>query len=265
MRRQVALAIAVPAALSSLAATATGSPPTFGGAGWQPHVRRAERYANRRAGEVSFAVIDLDGRMRTFHGAGTAPAASVFKVMLLAAYLRQHSVRHRSLHSSDRRLLAPMIRHSDNVAATRVRDIVGRGAIEHLAQDVHMRDFKYNQVWGLSRTSARDQARFMYRLRRYIPHRHYRYAKHLLAGIVGPQRWGIGRVKPRGWHLYFKGGWGSGTGWVDHQVAFLTRHGHRMSVAILTQFDPSHSYGKQTLRGVAQRILSGLPRLPSRF
>ena len=27
---------------------------------------------------------------------------------------------------------------------------------------------------------------------------------------------------PPGWHLYFKGGWGSGTGWVDHQTALLT-------------------------------------------
>jgi beta-lactamase class A len=228
-------------------------------------VRRAERYAKRRAGEVSFAVIDLDGRMRKFHGSQTAPAASTFKVMLLAAYLRQGSVRHRRLHPSDRRLLSPMIRRSDSVAATRVRDIVGRGAIERLARDAHMHDFRYDQVWGLSRTSARDQTRFMYRLKRYVPHRHWDYAKHLLSSIVGPQRWGIGQVKPQGWNLYFKGGWGSGTGRVDHQVAFLTRHGRRISLAILTQFDPNHDYGKQTLRGVAKRLLRGLPRLPRRF
>lgn len=29
----------------------------------------------------------------------------------------------------------------------------------------------------------------------------------------------IALVRPLGWRLYFKGGWGSGTGWVDHQVA----------------------------------------------
>jgi len=228
-------------------------------------MRSAQRYAHRRSGAVSFAVIDLDGRMRSFHGAGTAPAASVFKVMLLATYLRQGSVRHRRLHDSDRRLLGPMIRRSDNAAATRVRDIVGRGAIEGLAHDAHMRDFRYDQVWGLSRTSARDQARFMYRLGRYIPKRHWRYAKRLLSSIVGPQRWGIGHVRPKGWHLYFKGGWGSGTGRVDHQVAFLTRNRYRIAVAILTEFDPSHSYGKRTLKGVAKRLLRGLPRLPARF
>jgi hypothetical protein len=228
-------------------------------------MKRAERYAEGRAGDVTFAVIDLDGRMRGFHGAGTAPAASVFKVMLLATYLRQSSVRDRRLKAGDRHLLGPMIRRSDSVAATRVRDIVGRSAIERLAHGAHMRDFSYNQVWGLSRTSARDQVRFMYRLKRYIPHRHWDYAKRLLATIVGPQRWGIGQADPKGWHLYFKGGWGSGTGRVDHQVAFLQRHRYRIAVAILTEFDPSHEYGKQTLRGVAKRLLRGLPRLPRRF
>jgi hypothetical protein len=237
-------------------------PPRWGGIGWQPHVHRAEQYANRRAGEISFAVIDLDGRMRTFHAGDTAPAASVFKVMLLATYLRQPSVRDRRLHPDDRHLLGPMIRRSDSAAATRVRDIVGRDAIEHLAHDARMRDFRYDQVWGLSRTSARDQARFMYRLGRYIPKRHRGYARRLLSSIVPSQRWGIGRVRPKGWKLFFKGGWASGTGRVDHQVAFLTDHRHRIALAILTEFDPSHSYGKQTLKGVAGRLLHGLPRLP---
>ena len=56
----------------------------------------------------------------------------------------------------------------------------------------------------------------------------------LLNTITPAQRWGIARVRPSGWRLYFKGGWGSGTGWVDHQVALLTRGDERVSVAILT-------------------------------
>jgi hypothetical protein len=186
-------------------------------------------------------------------------------VMFLAAYLRQASVRHRGLRRADRRLLDPMIRRSDSVAATRVRDIVGRNAIERVARDAGMRDFSYDQVWGLSRTSARDQVRFMYHLGRHIPRRHRRYARHLLSSIVPSQRWGIAEVEPKGWKLYFKGGWGSGTGRVDHQVAFLEEHGRRIAVAILSEFDPSHSYGKRTLKGVAARLLRGLPRLPRRF
>ncbi|HWA53773.1 MAG TPA: serine hydrolase [Solirubrobacterales bacterium] len=227
---------------------------------WHPDVKAARRYARHRDGAVAFAV-DERGRLRGMAMAGTAPAASVFKVMLLVAYLR---MRHdRELSAGDRELLGPMIRRSDSVAATTVRDIVGVRRIERVARAAHMRDFRYAPVWGLSRTSPRDQARFMYRLRTYIPGRHRRYAFHLLARIVPSQRWGIGRVTTRGWRLYFKGGWGSGSGRVDHQVALLRRGDRKIAIAVFTQFDPDHAYGKRTLRGVFARLLRGLPAGPA--
>lgn len=223
---------------------------------WRPHIAVARRYARRRAGEVAFAVVDERGRTSGFHIASTAPAASVFKVMLLVALLRE---RHgRRLTDRDRALLTPMIRRSDSAAASKVRDIVGRKRVERVARVSGMRDFRYSDVWGLSRTSPRDQARFMYRLESFIPRRHRHYARYLLSHIVRGQRWGIGRVAPPGWALFFKGGWGSGSGRVDHQVALLQRRRQRVAVAIFTQFDPDHRYGKQTLRGVAARLLRGL-------
>jgi hypothetical protein len=226
-------------------------------ASWRPDVADARRYARRRAGEVAFAVLDQRGRAYGFHARSTAPAASVFKVMLLVAFLR---MRHdRGLSSRDRSLLGPMIRRSDSVAATEVRDIVGVRRIERVAHAAHMRDFRYRAIWGESRTSPRDQARFMYHLPSYIPGRHRAYARHLLAHIVHSQRWGIGRVAPRGWRLFFKGGWGSGSGRVDHQVVLLTRDGRHVSAAVFTQFDPSHAYGERTERGVFARLLGGLP------
>jgi hypothetical protein len=224
---------------------------------WRPDVAAARRYARHREGDIAFAVIDQRGHYYGYHAASTAPAASVFKVMLLVSYLR---MRHdRSLSHSDRELLGPMIRRSDSVAATTVRDIVGLARIERLARRTHMRDFRYSPIWGLSRTSPRDQARLMYRLRSYIPARHRRYAAYLLSHIVRSQRWGVGRVPTRGWHLLFKGGWGSGSGRVDHQVALLRRGGRKIAIAVFTQFDPDHAYGKRTLHGVFARLLAGLP------
>jgi hypothetical protein len=76
--------------------------------------------------------------------------------------------------------------------------------------------------------------------------------------VIASQRWGIGRVVPMGWRLFLKGGWGSGSGRVDHQVALVKRGRHRIALAVFTQFDPSHAYGKETLRGVALRLLGGL-------
>jgi hypothetical protein len=67
-------------------------------------------------------------------------------------------------------------------------------------------------------------------------------------------------VAPRGWALYFEGGWGSGRGLVDHQVALLTRGRERIAVAVLTSGSPSHRYATRTLRGVFRRLLRPLRR-----
>jgi hypothetical protein len=226
---------------------------------WAPDVAAARSYAKHRRGRISFDIIDARGRERGLRPAQTFPMASVFKVMLLATYLRQPSVAHRRLHRSERKLLVPMIRRSDSAAATRVRDIVGPGAIRRLARRAGMHRYHYNPVWGLSRTSPRDQARFMDRFDRFVPARHRAFARHQLAHIVPSQRWGIGRLRLPGWRLYFKGGWGSGSGAVDHQVAFLESGTARIALAIFTQSDGSHRYGKGTLRGIAARLLRGLP------
>ena len=65
-------------------------------------------------------------------------------------------------------------------------------------------------------------------------------------------------MAPPGWHLYFKGGWGSGTGWADHPTVLLVRGDRRVAVSVLTHLDGSHSYGKETLRGIFSRLLDGL-------
>jgi len=226
---------------------------------WRPGIAKASTYADRRRGDVRFAFIDTGGRMYRHHATRRAPAASVFKAMLLVTYLRHASVKHRPLHERDRDLLGPMIRRSDNETATQVRDIVGRRAIERLARAAEMRDFSYSWTWGLSRISARDQAPFFYAIEDYIPGRHEDYARRLLSSIVPSQRWGVGQVKPEGWELFFKGGWGISTGRVNHQVAFLEGGEDRVALAILTEHSPSHEYGTETLEGVARRLLEGLP------
>jgi beta-lactamase family protein len=184
-----------------------------------------------------------------------APSASVLKPMLMVAYLNLTWVRNRRLRPSDRALLAPMIRWSDNVTATRILGIVGGWRLNALAGRARMKHFRLHSPWGLTEITAGDQARFFYRIDRYVPARHRAYARRLLSHIVASQRWGIPPEAPDRWTLFFKGGWGSGTGRVTHQVAMLRRQKTRLSLAVLTQWNPSHGYGTRTIRGVASRIL----------
>jgi hypothetical protein len=236
-------------------------PPAAAGASrlhpWRPHVREAAAYAAGRAGTVSFGVRTRHG----LRGVGierTVPSASVVKAMLLVAYLRQPGVRSRDLRPAERALLGPMIRRSDNAAASQVCNIVGTGGLALLARRAQMHRFHATRPWGLSTIDVADQTRFFLHIDDLVSRRHRRYALRLLGSIVPSQRWGIARERPRGWALYFKGGWGSGTGWVDHQVALLKRGRRRLSVAILIASSPSHAYGNETLRGIAARLLRGL-------
>jgi Beta-lactamase enzyme family len=263
--------IATLAILVSVLPGAADDPKPRGNGGtsfWSADLEAARRYARQRPGDVSFAIIGAGSRLRGFHKARTAPAASTIKAMLLAAYLRQPSIRRRQLRAADRALLEPMIRASDNAAAAEVAAIVS-DRVERVARAAQMRDFEW--VWepgwigGQSQISARDQARFFLRYPRYLPKRHRRFARRLLASIVPWQRWGIADARPPGWRIYFKGGWGiadDGVGVVNHQIAFLERGDCRIALAILTEHNPSTADGAETQRGLAKRLLRGVGRAP---
>jgi hypothetical protein len=229
---------------------------------WRPDLQGARAYAHTRRGDIAFAVR-TDSMFDGYRAQHQEWSASVLKAMLLVAYLDRRSVRDRNLDGHDRALLFPMITRSDNYSATVVDHIVGDAGLSRLAHRVGMRRFvPVAFPWGESRITAADQTRFFLHIDSFVAVRHRAYALHLLASITPSQRWGIGRVAPRGWRLYFKGGWGSGTGLIDNQVALLTRGCARVSVAVLTMDDGTHAYGKATLQGLFSRLLKGLPEPP---
>ncbi len=229
---------------------------------WRPNILSAIGYQRRRHGEIAFAVR-TPGAFYGYRPDHQEWSASVLKAMLMVAYLNMPSVSGRALNAYDRSLLYPMITRSDNSAADTVDEIVGARGLQALAARVGMTHFAPAEpIWGESEITARDQTKFFLHIDSYIVPRHRAYAMQLLASIVPSQRWGVGEVAPKGWTLYFKGGWGSGTGLIDTQVALLTRGCARISIAVLTMNDGSHAYGKQTLKVIFQKLLRGLPTGP---
>lgn len=226
------------------------------GDSWRGRTAATIRFVEGRAGVESFALIDEAGRLHGYRPRRVARAASLLKPMLLVAYLNRRAVRDRALTERDRSLLAPMIRWSDDRTAETVLGIVGSRGLNWVARKAGMVDFRYREHWGWSETTAADQARFFLRVDSCVPARHRAYARYLLAHIVASQRWGIPPEAPDGWKAFFKGGWSTGTGRVTHQVAMLENGRRRFSVAVLTEFNPSHDYGTKTIRGVAARLLA---------
>jgi beta-lactamase class A len=238
--------VALAAAVLALAA-----PP-----GWKPDVRAAAHYAAGRRGSISFAVR-TGGHVWGRRLDRVAPSASTLKLVLLVAELRR--LGNRPLSAAERRLLDPMIRASANGPASILVVRLGRWRIEHTAHLGGMHRFHLRSPWGLSTVTARDLTRFALHVERLVPARHRAYALRLWRTIVPSQRWGVFRAAPPGWTVHAKGGWGSGTGWADHQVALLTHGRERVAAAVLTMSDGTHAYGKATLRAVFRRLLHGLP------
>ena len=125
---------ALPAVLALLCLTQAGPAEASAPRGWRDGVASARAYAEARAGTVSFAV-------RTERGvAGRSPdqafpSASVVKAMMLAAYLRQPSVR------------------------------AGRAGMTSFVEAPL-------DCWGCARITARDQTRFFLAIDRLLPRRH---------------------------------------------------------------------------------------------
>jgi len=219
-------------------------------------VRDARRFAEQRAGRISFAVVDPRAGVRGSDVNRQFASASVTKAMLLIAYLRQLEREDERLGESARSLLEPMIRYSDNSAASQVQGLLAQEALERLAKHAEMTGFTYAGDWANARVTAADQARLFARTNQLTPSRYRRYARRLLKGPVPAQSWGIpAAARPR-WEVFFKGGWRpEAAGQLVHQAALLERRDQQLAIAVLSDANPSHAYGTATVRGIAARLL----------
>jgi hypothetical protein len=156
-----------------------------------------------------------------------------------------------------------MITVSDNDAADAIYYRVGDAAVDEVAHDVGMRSFSVAGYWANAQVTAADMARFMWNLDDAFPASHREFALGLLGSVVPSQRWGIPAGAGAGWNVRLKGGWRpTDSGALVHQAAELRRGGARLAVAVLSDGQPSHEYGAETLRGVADRLVGRLSREP---
>jgi hypothetical protein len=219
-------------------------------------VARARRFAGSRVGVVSFAVVGSSGKVHCRACRRRYRAASVVKAMLLVAELRRLAAAGGQLTATDRALLGAMIRVSDNASASSIYLRVGDQGLYRLAEAAGMRGLGVYGHWGNAETTALDQARFVARIDRLTPARYRRDARRLLSSVVASQAWGIPKVSRPRWRTAFKGGWvTTPRGELVHQVARLQRGKRAVAIAVLTDGNPTHAYGRATVRGIAARLL----------
>jgi hypothetical protein len=219
-------------------------------------IRAVHRYLRTRGGINSWSLVDSWGRVHGFAPHRVYVSASLVKAMLLVAYLR--GIGNRMPDAGERASLAPMITESSNDAADTIYYRVGDIGLHGVARLAHMARFSVAGYWGNAHFSAEDQTRLFSRIDRLVPKRSRAYARGLLSSIVSYQRWGFSRYAgAAGFRTFFKGGWrGTGAGQLVHEAALFERGDTRVSMAVLTDGNPSHEHGTETLRGVAQRVFA---------
>jgi zinc D-Ala-D-Ala dipeptidase len=261
MRRLlVAIGVGLVAAAAAAPSGAAAQQPTAFPA--KRSIQAVEDFVSRRA-TSSFALIDSRGRLHGFQARRRYASGSIVKLMLLVAYLRR--LEGRMPPPADQELLHTMIVLSGNKVASIMQRKVGSAALWEVARDAGMRDFSVSGSWGSSLISAADQARFFRRFDRMIPAGTRDYARELMSSIDTRQRWGFPRpALDLGFEAFFKIGWrATAAGRLVHAVGMFERDGERVALAVLTDGNPSHDYGTDTIRGAAERAFRGVPAAPT--
>jgi hypothetical protein len=246
-----------PSTFTGIGSERATSEPSLGALPSARQIRRAREFAADREGVVAFAVVDTQGNLTCYRCRVRYRSASVVKAMLLVAYLNQLTRKNETLTADHEEDLHSMIRVSDNDAATAIWTHVGEQGLYKLAAQAQMTGFAVSDTWGSARITAVDQARFFADIDDLTAPAYRDYARALLLSITAEQSWGIPEVARPQWQVLFKGGWLTSTrGSLVHQVARLESEGSSLAVAVLTDGNPSDSYGRETIGGIAEHLLT---------
>ncbi|MEV5609260.1 serine hydrolase [Streptomyces sp. NPDC052225] len=270
-RRRTALAVlagtallaAAPTPVTATAADRTPSCRAPKNAALAKQVTRDLRTAlAERSGTVSVALYDDRTRLScTLDGGTRYDSASIVKVLMMEATLRRAAGWGRPLTAWERRNLRPMIRSSDNAAASRLWNDLGR---PYLAATLNRAGTTRTTLgpygyWGLTRTTANDQLRLLGALtgpRSFLGATARSFGLQLMSEVRRDQRWGVSAGMPRGLRAHLKNGWlpRATHGWRIHSIGAFTGGGRTYRIAVLSHDNPSMKYGVRTVERVAQAV-----------
>ena len=188
-------------------------------------------------------------------------SASVVKVTILSALLRKTQQQHRYLTRTEAALATEMITESDNDAASDLWDDVGRYYLQHFLNLAHMTRTHLGPgpYWGLTRITAYNEVLLLRLLRSrnsVLDTSSRDYALGLMARVIPAQRWGVPAGAPTRLTVHVKNGWLplSPYGWRINSIGVFTGRGGGYSIVVLTQDNPTMTYGIDTIEAVARVI-----------
>ncbi|MFI0774176.1 serine hydrolase [Streptomyces sp. NPDC021212] len=266
----LALAAGILTAPLTRAGTATASPAVACASARPGLATRLSRdvTAALRGRSVTAAVALHDhttGTRCTLRGDQWFDSASVVKVTVLAALLRDARTHHRLLTRHESQLATAMITRSDNAATTVLWRRLGVTRVRALLRLAGMTRTVPGDGghWGLTRITAKDEQKLLELLTHRNPvlgSRSRAYALGLMRRVVASQRWGTPAGAPRGTTIQVKNGWlpRATHGWRVHSIGAFTGRGHDYTITVLTQDNATMAAGVATVQAVARAVHRGL-------
>jgi beta-lactamase class A len=279
MGRRRGLTVAIGAALLGAALTALPTGPASAGAGQaaassvvcssSSHPALAAKIGRdiqaARRGRVSTVAVAVDdprlGLGCWLDRFSSFDSASVIKVTILAALLRKAEDRHRQLTATEAARAKLMITRSDNDAASALWAELGRRYLQHFLDVAAMRHTSLGPgaAWGLTQITANDQVvllRLLLDSNTVLNTASRSYALKLMAEVIPAQRWGVPAGVPSGLTVHVKNGWLPlpTHGWRIHSIGLFTGRGGNYSIVVLTQDNPTMTYGITTIQTIARAI-----------
>ncbi|MFJ3236018.1 serine hydrolase [Streptomyces sp. NPDC086787] len=268
--RATALLLAVAALLPAAPAQAAGASQESGHYCTAPgHPGLAARLdrdiahaVSGRKSTLSFTVWDEGtGLTCGFRPNAQYDSASIVKVTLMTATLLRAQEEGRPLSAWEELNLRLMITISDNQSATNLYNSLGVPFIQFTLNRCGMHDTVLNTTgdWGLTQVTAHDE---MKQLDVYtvngtvLSPANQAYGLRLMSEVVPGQRWGTPFGAPRDITVQVKNGWLQRVtfAWRVHSLGIFTGHGRLYQMAVLTQEDPSMSYGIGTIQRIAWHV-----------
>jgi beta-lactamase class A len=216
-------------------------------------------------GRVSAVAVGVSDRGRGLDcwlsGSRHFDSASVVKVTILGALLRKAMDRHRFLTGTEAALARAMITRSDNDAASALWAELGHADLQHFLDLAGMTHtiLGPDGAWGLTQITAHDEVillRLLLTKNRVLDTASRDYALNLMAHVIESQRWGVPVGAPTSLTAHVKNGWLplATHGWRIHSIGCFTGRGGGYIIVVLTQDNPTMTYGIATVEAVAKVI-----------
>ncbi len=263
----------LPTTTASSPATTTVTPtatPTTKGPAARPaatlEALRDELSALSRRYGVDLGVAATETRSKrsfTWGADTTIETASIAKADILATLLLQLQDRRAHISSRQLAVATQMIRLSDHESAwTLFREIGLDDGMDKANRRFGMKATQaFDYSWGLTRTTARDQLRFVSALDTAgtksspLTAGSAKVLLDLMEDVIPEQKWGISAAAHRGDRVCLKNGWlprsTLGKRWIINSIGRITSPTVDLRLAILSQ--------KWTSQGRASRSSSRLP------